>query len=130
RYFTFWVSSNSLMNLSGIDVPVITPSTVAWNKFLPDVNYTNPPPFNFNTSIYFEPPSREILTFNPVTTGDWNTPTYSRGTVSVCVLPVNVQASTGTLQTLLCFNFRCANSWLFKTAATTGTFYVGPIVYS
>ena len=130
RYFTFWVSSNSLMNLSGIDVPVITPSTVAWNKFLPDVNYTNPPPFNFNTSIYFEPPSGEILTFNPVTTGDWNTPTYSPGTVSVCVLPVNVQASTGTLQTLLCFNFRCANSGLFKTAATTGTFYVGPIVYS
>lgn len=135
RYFTFWVPSSSRYNLSGIQEPTITPSTVQWNAFLPGVNYSDPVQFNMSTgsggvvTTYYEPASGELQTFNPATTGDWaSNQAYYPGTVTVCILPVNVATGT-SVSTLLCFNFRCANSGLFKTSTTTGSFKIGPILY-
>lgn len=137
RYFTFWVTSAASTNLSTLTTPTITPSTVPWNQFLPGVNYSNPTLFDYTVgigggvnSIYYEPVSGEIQTFEPVTTGAWATQTYSPGTVTVCALPVNVRTGSSSSMTMLCFNFRCSNSGIFKTAATDGTLLIGPITYT
>ncbi|ANJ02611.1 fiber [Fowl aviadenovirus 11] len=134
KYFTFWVPTYNSMNLSNVATPTITPSSVPWGAFLPAQNCTSNPAFKYYLtqppSIYFEPESGSVQTFQPVLTGAWNTNTYNPGTVQVCILPQTVVGGQSTFVNMTCYNFRCQNPGIFKVAASDGTFTIGPIFYS
>lgn len=134
KYFTFWVPTYNSMNLSNIATPTITPSSVPWGAFLPAQNCTSNPAFKYYLtqppSIYFEPESGSVQTFQPVLTGDWDNSTYNPGTVQVCILPQTVVGGQSTFVNMTCYNFRCQNPGIFKVAASSGTFTIGPIFYS
>ncbi|QGQ63204.1 fiber protein [Fowl aviadenovirus D] len=134
KYFTFWVPTYNSMNLSNVATPTITPSSVPWGAFLPAQNCTSNPAFKYYLtqppSIYFEPESGSVQTFQPVLTGDWDTNTYNPGTVQVCILPQTVVGGQSTFVNMTCYNFRCQNPGIFKVAASSGTFTIGPIFYS
>ena len=134
RYFTFWVPTYESLNLSRVSTPTITPNTVQWGAFSPAQNCSGNPAFQYNLtqppSIYFEPKSGSVQTFQPVLTGAWNTDTYNPGTVQVCILPQTVVGGQSTFVNMTCYNFRCQNPGIFKVAANSGTFTIGPIFYS
>ncbi|AGX93316.1 fiber [turkey adenovirus 4] len=135
KWFTFWISSTSNFNLSNISEPTIEPSTVQWNAFLPASNYSQPASFQYTTSggvtnMYYQPSSGAMQTFLPVTTGDWANTTYDPGSVNICALPVSVASSASSSRMMICFNFRCTNSGIFNSNATTGTMSIGPIFFT